>query len=300
MGTTAHGIWYPEDYNAASDVPLNVKDNALSVEAALVAMDGKVDAASGNLTYASPIGSIIAFAGAAAPAGWHLCDGTAHGSASLRAVLVAGGSAAPDNTPDLRSRFVVGAGPGPGLTAYTAGTKGGAEQVTLAAGQSGMPAHTHTATTGIENQDHTHLIDPPSTNTGNDSPDHAHAANPGSVGTSSNSHNHSLSVREGTGEGDGYYLDTNPTDSGTQKTLSGTLTSTYAHTHTVDLPSFNTAGASARHVHNVNIAQFSSSGVQGLGHTHAVTVAAAAAVDAGTPHENRPPFFALTYMIRKS
>lgn len=290
MGTTAHGIWYPEDYNAASDVPANIQQNAVTIEAALVALEALVNTASGNLTYASPIGSIIAFGGEVAPAGWHLCDGTAHGSAALQTVI---GSA---NTPDLRGKFIAGAGAG----SYALKATGGADQVILTGAQSGVAAHSHTATMGLENQDHTHLIDPPNTNTGNDTPDHSHAANPGSVGTSSNSHNHTLSVREGTGEGDGYFLDTNPGDSGTQKTLTGTVTSTYAHTHTVDIPSFNTAGASARHTHAVNIAPFSSGGIVGAGHTHDITVNAAAAASAGTPHENRPPYYALTYIIRKA
>lgn len=51
----------------------------------------------------TPIGAIIAFGGNIAPFGWHLCDGSAHGSAALQAVI--GGI----NTPDLRRRFIIGA-----------------------------------------------------------------------------------------------------------------------------------------------------------------------------------------------
>jgi hypothetical protein len=51
------------------------------------------------------------------PAGWILCDGG-------------------NGTPDLRSRFIVGAG-----SDYTVGTIGGANSITLTAAQ--MPAHTH-------------------------------------------------------------------------------------------------------------------------------------------------------------
>jgi hypothetical protein len=53
-----------------------------------------------------PIGSVVAYGGTSAPTGWHLCDGSAHGSAALATVL---GSA---NTPDLRSRFILGTNPG--------------------------------------------------------------------------------------------------------------------------------------------------------------------------------------------
>lgn len=80
-----------------------------------------------------PVGAITAFAGTSAPAGWHLCDGSAHGSSALQAVL---GSA---NAPDLRDRFVVGAG-----STYSRGATGGAATVTLDVTE--MPAHTHTQT----------------------------------------------------------------------------------------------------------------------------------------------------------
>jgi hypothetical protein len=63
-----------------------------------------------------PIGSIIMYGGSTAPdSKWHLCDGSAHGSAALQAII---GSA---NTPDLRNRFVVGAG-----STYAQASTGGA------------------------------------------------------------------------------------------------------------------------------------------------------------------------------
>ncbi|APR88473.1 Phage tail fiber protein [Minicystis rosea] len=66
-----------------------------------------------------PRGLILMWAGALAdiPAGWALCDGT-------------------QGTPDLRDKFVVGAG-----SSYSVGATGGADQVTLTVNQ--MPAHTH-------------------------------------------------------------------------------------------------------------------------------------------------------------
>lgn len=54
------------------------------------------------------------------PEGWQLCDGT-------------------NDTPDLRDRFIVGAG-----SSYTTGDIGGADSVTLTTQQ--MPKHTHAIT----------------------------------------------------------------------------------------------------------------------------------------------------------
>ena len=66
-------------------------------------------------------------AAAAIPPNWALCNGQ----------TVAGVA-----TPDLRDRFVAGAG-----GVYAPGDTGGSAQVTLTADQ--MPAHNHTITTGV-------------------------------------------------------------------------------------------------------------------------------------------------------
>ena len=70
-----------------------------------------------------PVGGIIMWSGASVPPGWALCDGTL-------------------STPDLRDRFIVGAGSG---GSYTIGDTGGYDSVTLTVDQ--IPAHTHTAYT---------------------------------------------------------------------------------------------------------------------------------------------------------
>lgn len=74
--------------------------------------------AGGNI----PAGGIIIWSGAAdaVPEGWALCDGT-------------------NGTPDLRDRFVLGAG-----SKYGVGAKGGEEAVTLTVDQ--MPKHDHVET----------------------------------------------------------------------------------------------------------------------------------------------------------
>ena len=78
-----------------------------------------------------PIGAVLMFSGSieSLPSSWKLCDGT-------------------NGTPDLRDRFVVGAG-----GAYSPGDTGGADEVTLSEGQ--MPAHSHSGSSGSSGS-HTH------------------------------------------------------------------------------------------------------------------------------------------------
>lgn len=78
-----------------------------------------------------PAGVIVMWSGSIAsiPAGWFLCDGT-------------------NGTPNLRDRFVVGAG-----GAYAVNATGGANSVTLDTSQ--IPSHTHTAT--VTDPGHNHL-----------------------------------------------------------------------------------------------------------------------------------------------
>lgn len=72
-----------------------------------------------------PSGVIVMWSGAesAIPAGWVLCNGT-------------------NGTPDLRDRFIVGAG-----LIYNVGATGGSNSVTLTVDQ--MPMHTHTDSIGL-------------------------------------------------------------------------------------------------------------------------------------------------------
>jgi microcystin-dependent protein len=71
-----------------------------------------------------PVGGIIMWSGVSIPTNWALCNGTTYGSIT---------------TPDLRDRFIVGAG-----SSYAIGNTGGAPTVTLQTTE--IPAHTHDVT----------------------------------------------------------------------------------------------------------------------------------------------------------
>lgn len=218
---------------------------AFTDDAATLATKGYIDAL-------LPVGTISMFYGTDAPAGWALCDGSAHGSTALQAHLQSLGKADPTKTPDLRGRFVVGTGDGAGvaLTNRTLADIGGEEYHQLSHYE--MPSHNHEASTGW------------------DSPDHSHWNNPANVSaTSSGSHVHAMYGEGGTGT----YRDTLAyTDMG--YVLGNSTESGGAHTHPVQGQS---DGASARHTHSVT--------VENKGQDWA--------------HNNMPPYFALTYIIRK-
>lgn len=93
-----------------------------------------------------PVGGIIMWSGSvdAVPAGWALCNGQTSNNKI---------------TPDLRGRFIVGAGAGAGsgLTSKPVGEIGGSETVTISVSQ--LPAHNHRVrgNTG-NNGSHTHAV----------------------------------------------------------------------------------------------------------------------------------------------
>jgi microcystin-dependent protein len=95
---------------------------------------GPVTVTQDSLNSPLPSGGIIIWSGdiAAIPSGWLLCDG---------------GS----GTPDLRDRFVVGAGLG-----YAVGDTGGSVSVTLETAN--LPSHAHTLSSGVVSTQTTGII----------------------------------------------------------------------------------------------------------------------------------------------
>lgn len=95
------------------------------------------------------IGEVRMFAGNFAPRGWALCDGQLlpiSSNTALFSILgttYGGDGRTSFGLPDLRGRFPMHPGNGPGLTTRQLGQKSGQETVTLTANQ--IPSHTHTA-----------------------------------------------------------------------------------------------------------------------------------------------------------
>lgn len=134
-----------------------------------------------------PPGTIAFWEGTTPPSGWAICDGL-------------------NNTPDLRGRFVLGAGQGEGLTNRPFDTKGGTENETLTIEQ--IPSHNHilhigsrTVTTSI-NGEHKHNYTNINTGSYECDPDYNEERCSNSTSnkstTTSGDHNHSFTIDYGT------------------------------------------------------------------------------------------------------
>jgi microcystin-dependent protein len=113
----------------------------------------------------APPGVVLPYAGASAPAGWLLCDGSAVSRTTYATLFAAistaygtGDGSTTFNVPDLRGRVAAGKDNmggsaasrlttgGSGVDGATLGAVGGAQTHTLTAAQ--MPSHTHSLAAG--------------------------------------------------------------------------------------------------------------------------------------------------------
>ena len=235
-----------------------------------------------------PSGGIIMWSGSTSniPSGWVLCNGN-------------------NSTPDLRNRFVIGAGDD-----FNVGSTGGSRDAVLVshdhtATTSAQSAdHTHGGTTGDNNRGHKHDINnlgsqsashSHSGNTGNQNASHSHNANVsnananhshgGNTGNQNSSHSHSGKTSNPTANHRHGYnkpnTGTNHDGEGNSIALSrgnfsnqntGGITSDHKHNFNTNNQSsshshsVNTNSANASHSHPVNV------GNQNASHSHTVNV----------------------------
>lgn len=109
-----------------------------------------------------PSGAMVDFAGASAPTGWLLCDGSAVSRsvfsnlfASIGTIWGPGDGSTTFNLPDFRRRAAVGSGgTGTGTLGNTVGSVGGEETHTLITTE--IPAHNHIASSSVTDPGHFH------------------------------------------------------------------------------------------------------------------------------------------------
>jgi microcystin-dependent protein len=199
---------------------------------------------------AVPVGGVIKWSGAinAIPANWALCDGQ-------------------NGTPDLRGRFIVGAG-----SSYSVGATGGAETITLSTAQ--LPVHSHDAgsLTAASNGAHTHSVSGSTSGVTLQ----ATVAFPRLRGGSGQL----IQAVSSNGMGVGISSNISPTVSYDGNSSTGndgqrvSLDASHGHTFS------GTAGSAGAH-------------------THSLTGSTASA-GSGSAHENRPPYYALAFIMRVS
>ena len=269
---------------------------------------------------AVPAGVISQYAGASAPSGYLLCDGSAVSRttysalfAALNTTYGAGNGSTTFNLPNLQNRIPVGKGAD---TAFDVlGETGGSKTVTLS--EANMAAHTHSGSTGNQSADHTH-----GGSTGNQSANHTHGGSTGTVsadhshnGTTNDinqnhthsgpSHNHSVtavisrtSISRASGtlaffRADGAVA-TGTSSGGTEAT--GTVSS--GHTH-----GFTTGGINTNHVHSFTTGEvsanhshsFTTAGVN-TNHNHSFTTNSGTGT--ATPVNTLPPYIVVNYIIK--
>jgi len=213
-------------------------------------------------------------------AGWGFCNGNTYLNALTAKNIV---------SPNLIDKFIVAA-----LGTYAVNDTGGLNTVSLTAAQNGL--HTHT----VNDTGHSHNITDPGHNHAVTDPGHTHSSvstpvnvPPFQTGTESAQHHHGYaapSVTINYTPGGGSFANTSNLSA-----LDNTTVEDATHTHTVTIPPFVVSSNLSTsftgiHVDNAFI---------GITQTDVATTGIT--IDnsgSGAPHENRPPYFALIFVIK--
>ena len=98
-----------------------------------------------------PVATIVAYGGSSAPSGWQICNGGSSSTSALQAIV---GS----NVPDLRNRFIVGAGSGGN---YSPNDTGGSADAVLVSHTHNLQNHVHGVNITSSTNTHNHGISDP-------------------------------------------------------------------------------------------------------------------------------------------
>ena len=182
-------------------------------------------------------GMILMYTGNSAPSGWAICNGQ-------------------NGTPDLRDRFIVGAG-----SAYSVNNTGGADSVTLTESQ--IPSHNHSFS---GSSSHSHTVN-----------NHTHSFS----GSGSSSHSHSF---KGVNANDHNDTERNATVMRNDSNTMYTATSpSGVQSASVSISISGTTGnPSDRGTNSQTVSISGNTGNKGSGNSH----------------ENRPPYYALMFIMK--
>jgi len=175
-------------------------------------------------------------------------------------------------TPNLTSRFIVHADADASGT-YNVGQTGGSDSITLTAAQ--IPSHTHAVGTLAFSASGVHAHNNQVANSGN----HGHNAGTNAGGAHGHSFYYQV-VRWGVNGPN------NKTGGDGQSAATNSINAAGNHNHGVNI------GGGGDHSHTVTIQNSSN-------HTHTAS-GSTGATGSGTAHENRPPYYALAYIMRLS
>ncbi|MAD25804.1 MAG: hypothetical protein CMO44_16715 [Verrucomicrobiales bacterium] len=231
-----------------------------------------------------PNGIIVMWSGSASsiPSGWALCNGQTVGSST---------------TPDLRGMFIVGSG-----GTYSTGDTGGSESVVLTT--SDLPSHTHTISAHTHNiGNHGHSVDSHSHNIGNHTHsvgDHWHNFSGSATGNTGNTavpHTHAITGTVGTGSG--LALGTNYTGDYSPRNTGAATDTTHSHSVNVSISGQTNQGGPGETGGSSGSTGTSSPGTnQASGVIDDGGSGDTGSTGNGTAHENRPPYYALAYIMK--
>ena len=106
----------------------------------------KGDTGSSGTDAQLPVGTIVAYGGSSAPSGWQICNGATPVTTALQTLLGGAGQ----TVPDLRDRFIIGAG-----NNYSSKDTGGSKDATLVSHSHTVSNHTHSFS-GSGSHSHSH------------------------------------------------------------------------------------------------------------------------------------------------